>query len=203
MPVLQSESALVICQRALGLAEARNRFTSLEDGSEEAREARLRYDQRRRVLLEHLDWRFARRRALAQSVPASVTPDGLPSAWARPPECIRIRGLFTPGLSVPLQHVVEEVIYTRPASPVQIVFTYDAQNPELFPPIFTQALEHLLAADFALLYARSVNRMDVLRNILRDILAEADQIEAAERSEDDAYDTGGWADAVSGFWRGT
>lgn len=203
MPVLQSESALAICQRALGLAEARNRFTSLEDGSDEAREARLRYDQRRRAILEILDWRFARRRLAAQSVAVTATPDGFTAAWGRPPECIRIRGLFTPGQPHPLRHVVEEVIFTEPVTPVQIVYTFDAQNPELFPPIFTQALEHLLAADFAMIFARSVNRMEVLRGILRDILREADQIEAAERSEYPAYADGSWAEAVSGFWPGT
>ena len=202
MPALQSESALVICQRALGLAESRNRFTSLEDGSEEAFEARLRYDQRRRALLEVMDWRFARRREAAQSVTASATPEGLTSAWARPSECIRIRGLFVAGRKQPLSHVVEEVIYTAPVSPVQIVFTFDQQNPELFPPVFTQALEHLLAADFAMIFARSVNRMEVMRNILRDILREADQIEAGERSEDDAYADGPWIDAMSSFWPG-
>jgi hypothetical protein len=202
MPVLQSESILAICQRALGLAESRNRFTSLEDGSEEAFEARLRYDQRRRAVLEMLDWRFARRRVVAQSVAAPATPDGLTAAWARPVECIRIRGLFTPGCSTPLRHMVEDVIYTAPATPVQIVYTFDAQNPELFPPMFTQALEHMLAADFAMIFARSVNRMEVLRGLFRDILREADQIEAAERSEDSAYADGPWVDATSGFWPG-
>lgn len=202
MPVLQSESALVICQRALGLAEARNRFTSLEDGSDEAREARLRYDQRRRVMLEVMDWRFARRRAIAQSVPATATPVGLTAAWARPPECIRIRGMFTAGDPSPLRHVVEEVIYTEPVATPQIVFTFDAQNPELFPPVFTMALEHLLAADFAMIYARSVNRMEVLKGALRDILRDADQIEASERSEDPAYGDDPWTSAIASFWPG-
>lgn len=193
---LQQESALVICQRALGLAEARGRFTSLEDLSDEAQEARRRYDQRRRTVLEALDWNFARQRLPGQPVAAAATPPGFPSAWAVPPSCLRIRGVWNE-LRL-LRHKREAILFTEDAAAVQIVFTGDANDPTLFPPVFTQALEYLLAADFSMLYGRSANRQDLMLAQFRRAMVEADAAEAAERSEDPAYDRGGWVGAVEG-----
>jgi hypothetical protein len=194
MTILQAESAVAICKRALQLAEHRATFESLEENSTLAREARLRYDIRRRQVLEALDWNFARRRAVGQAVEVEATPDLYPAAWARPPECIRIRGLWSGGIL--LKHVVEEVIFTEATDAVQIVFTAEKNDPTLFPPCFTAALEYLLAADFSMMYARSVNRQEVMLGRFRDAMTEADAIEAGERSETEAYATGGWVEAV-------
>lgn len=194
MTILQAENATVICQRALGLAEHRTTFTSLEDSSTLAREARLRYDIRRRQILEAMDWNFARRRKPGQAIEVDATPDLYPAAWARPDECIRIRGIWSAGIL--LKHVVEEVVFTEASDAVQIVFTAEKSDPMLFPPCFTAALEYLLAADFSMMYARSVNRQEVMLGKFRDAMTEADAIEAGERSETDAYATGSWVDAV-------
>ncbi|MES2667926.1 MAG: hypothetical protein V4712_17715 [Pseudomonadota bacterium] len=198
MPSLQAESATVICQRALGLAEHRNTFESLEDTSQLAREARLRYDMRRRTVLEAMDWRFARRRAIAQAVTAAATPADLPRAWTVPPECLRIRGVFD-GCRL-LRHSREEVLFTQDAAIVQIVYTADFHNPALFPPVFTQALEFLLASEFSMLYARSANRSEMMLANFRRTMDEADAIEAAERSEEPAYADGGWVDSIAFPW---
>ncbi|MES2667456.1 MAG: hypothetical protein V4712_15260 [Pseudomonadota bacterium] len=202
MTILQAESATAICQRALGWAEHRNTFDSLEDASQLARECRLRYDIRRRAVLEGLDWRFARRRRAAQAVEADATPPEYPFAWARPPEHLRIRGMFAATSRTPLRHVIEDVIYTAEGGPLQVVFTYDASNPALFPPVFTTALEFLLASEFAMLYARSVNRAEIMLANFRRAMEEADATEAAERSEDEAYACGSWVDAIQTPWFG-
>jgi hypothetical protein len=194
MSILQAESATVICRRALNLAEHRNTFDSLEDGSTLAREARLRYDIRRRQILEAMDWNFARRRKAGTSVVVDAAPDLYPTAWARPEDCIRIRGIWAGGIL--LRHVIEEVIFTEDVGAVQIVFTAEKNDPVLFPPCFTAALEYLLAADFSMMYARSVNRQEVMLGRFRDAMTEADAMEAGERSETDAYANGGWVDAI-------
>ncbi|WP_112312492.1 hypothetical protein [Pseudogemmobacter bohemicus] len=203
MSVLTAESPVVICQRALGLAEARNRFTSLEDRSSEAQEARLRYDARRRSVLEALDWGFARRRVVGQDVAGEATPPGLPRAWALPPECLRIRAVYPMGCDRLIRHSREEYVYTEDHGPVQIVFTRDIHNPVLFAPAFTQALEFLLASEFSMVFARSVNRADVMLSNFRAVMQEADALEAAERSNiGEAYEAGAWADAISFPWMG-
>jgi hypothetical protein len=194
MTILQAESATAICQRALTLAEHRNTFDSLEDGSTLAREARLRYDIRRRQILEALDWNFARRRKAGQAVQVDATPDLYPAAWARPEDCIRIRGIWSGG--VLLTHVVEEVIFTKAVDAVQLVFTAEKSDPVFFPPCFTAALEYLLAADFSMSYSRSVNRQEIMLGRFRDAMIEADAMEAGERSETEAYGNGGWVEAV-------
>lgn len=196
MALLQAESPTVICLRALALAEHDGNFTSLEDETPIAREARLRYDIRRRTVLEALDWRFARRRVAGQGVNAAVSPVGHEAAWQRPTECIRIRGVWdATGCLIP--HVVEEVIFTAEVGAVQIVYTGDVFDAARFPPVFTTALELLLASDFAMKYARSINRRDSFLQDFRRAMSEADSIEAAELSQTEAFAPGPWADAIT------
>lgn len=199
MSVLQTESEAVIVQRALGLAESANRFDSLEDDTTEAREGRLRYDIRRRTVLEALDWNYARRRVLGTAVTASATPDAQPYAYALPPQTLRIRGVRAGGVSASWSR--ENVIYAS-LPDAQIVYTIDEQNPVLFPPVFTSALEFLLAADFAMIFARSVNRSKIMLKNFRDTMRDADEMEGQERSNDCAYETGGWVDAIELPWSG-
>lgn len=200
MPVLQAESAVAICQRALGWAEQRSPFTSLEDNSALARDCKLRYDIRRRAVLEALDWRFARRRAAGVRVANVLGPVDQPTAWARPEDCLRVRGVYA-GATL-LTHTIEEEIFTAEHAAVQIVFTADKANPPQFPPIFTAALEFLLASEFSMLFARSVNRADVMMQNFRRTMEEADALEAGERSETDAYASGSWVDAIEAPWMG-
>lgn len=200
MSVLQAESATVICQRALGWAEHRGTFDSLEDGSTLARDCRLRYDIRRRALLEALDWRFARRRKNGTLVANVDCPADYPAAWSRPEECLRIRGVYEG--SKLLTHVIEEQIFTPSVPAVQIVFTAEKDNPVLFPPVFTTALEFLLASEFSMVFARSVNRAEVMMQNFRRAMEQADEMEAAERTETEAYATGAWVSAIECGWMG-
>lgn len=200
MTLLQAESATAICQRALGWAEHTASFDSLEDTSTLARTCRLRYDIRRRAVLEALDWQFARRRVLAQAIAGVIAPQQYPAAWARPQDCLRIRGIFSNG--VLLNHTIEEHIFTEAVPTPQIVFTVDKTNPAIFPPVFTTALEFLLASEFAMIFARSVNRSDTMLQNFRRTMDEADAMEAFERSETDAYASSGWTQAIETPWIG-
>jgi len=189
MSILQANSPVAIVKRALGLAEHSNDFDSLEDDTPEAREGRLRYDERRRYVLEALDWNFARRRFSPVLRPDVVGPLNLPVAYARPPECLRVRGLIDDS-GDPLPFNVEHHIFTDRQVASQIVYTKDIQNAAHFAPVFTQALEFILAAEFAMLFARSINRSNAMLDNYRRIMMDADRIEGMERSDDDAYASG-------------
>ncbi|MEO0381615.1 MAG: hypothetical protein AAF252_15210, partial [Pseudomonadota bacterium] len=184
MAVLQAESVADIIERAMAWAEHRKRFTNLEDGSIDARQARIMYDARRRNVLEAMDWNFARHRAFSgQAVVETPTPDGMPYAFSTPPNCLRVRNCTQGGKNLTWRR--EALIYTNGDAP-QIIFTGDETNAALFMPGFVLALEYLLAAQFAMVYARSVNRSDRMLANFRDAMREADQMEGAERSNDDA-----------------
>ena len=201
MTILQEESAVLICQRALALAEYDYVLTSLQEASPVARQCLARYDIRRRAVLERLDWGFARARVLGQRVVDAVAPPDLPAAWARPPRGLRVRAVWdgsTWAAGVALRFKAEAHLYTEAAEAVQIVFTDDASNPALFPPVFTTALEYLLAADFAMLFARSVNRQDVMLGLFRDALQEGDMLEAFETPGGFAFGPDFWTDAIMG-----
>ena len=193
--VLQEESVVLICQRAMALAEFDYQLDSLQDGSQVARQSIARYDFRRRGILERLDWAFARTRINGQSVPAAVAPPDLPSAWARPPRALRIRAVWSEGRT--LRYRAEANLFTEEASAVQIVYTSEADNPALFPPIFTTALEYFLAADFSMLFARSINRQEVMLQLMQGALEEADQMEAFETPGGLAFGDDPWTDVMA------
>lgn len=191
--ILQTESSAAIVQRALGWAEEDNRFDSLEDESNEAREGRLRYDIRRRAVLEALDWNFARRRIVSPSVLANAYPDDLPFAYPLPVQCLRVRNMRACGRNI--RWAREEQLFAAVGG-AQTIYTLDVRNPTLFPPVFTTALEFLLAADFVMIFSRSVNRANVMFDKFRMTMTEADQMEGQERSNDVAYASGPWVDAI-------
>ena len=188
MTVFQTEDANAIVERALGWAEHRSRFAGLEDQSAEAKAARLRYDTRRRGVLESLDWNFARRRVVPSVRTDLTPPPDLPVAFARPANARRIRDVLT-GIT-PQRWRAEVGIFAQSSDDAQIVFTGDETSPVLFPAHFVQALEFLLAAEFALNFARSANRSKIMLDNFRDAMREADIIEAQEQSADSAYARG-------------
>lgn len=196
MTILQEESAVLICQRALALAEYDVQLVSLQDGTPVARQALTRYDFRRRSVLERLDWAFARSRVVGQAVVGAVAPPDLPAAWSRPPRGLRIRAVWADGVA--LRFRAEGHVFSEAAEAVQIVFTDDASNPVLFPPIFTAAVEYLLAADFSMLFARSISRQEVMLRLAEEALREADMLEAFETPGGDAFGPDGWTATIMG-----
>lgn len=187
MSILQEDDEVSICKRALGLAEHFADFDGLEDNTQAAREARLRYDPRRRLILETLDWNFARRRAIASLRTDVVTPFGLPVAVARAQQQLRVREVNTEDRRQ--RFLVEEHVFTdhHEVGKTQIVYTADETRHGLFAPSFVMALELLLAADFCIVFGRSLNRSNEYRAECRRVLQSADEIEGMERSDDDAY----------------
>ncbi|MDW3181773.1 hypothetical protein [Roseobacter sp.] len=189
MSVLQSESASDIIARAFGWAEHKARFDSLEDGTIDARQARIAYDARRRNVLESMDWNFARRRyAPGQVLLNTPSPKNMPHAFSVPPACLRVRNVTAGYENTTWRR--EAVIFSSASDDVQVVYTSDETNPGIFAPSFTLALEYLLAAQFAMVHARSVNRSDRMLKNYRDAMREADQMEGVEQSNDDAYERG-------------
>ncbi|MEL6886899.1 MAG: hypothetical protein AAFP87_20495 [Pseudomonadota bacterium] len=189
MSVLQAESISDIIERAFAWAEHRKRFESLEDGSNDARQARIMYDARRRNVLESMDWNFARHRfAPGGSLPDTPYPPGMPNAFSVPPSCLRVRDVVQEGCEK-LTWRREACIFTNGDAP-QVIYTIDETRAGIFTPSFTLALEYLLAAQFAMVYARSVNRSDRMLQNYQDAMREADRLEGQEQSNDAAYARG-------------
>lgn len=193
------ESPTAIVNRALGLIEHARLIDNIESSDKEATAARLRYDVRRRAVLEKLDWGFARGRAKAGQVLNIEAPENLPIALGRPAGALRIRAVRAGGTNLPYS-VEGQYIFSTAAQGVQIVFTRNESNATLFPPAFTAALEYLLAAEFAMLYARSKNRSEQMMAFFAEAIREADVLEAAEWDETDAFAGGPWVGAVERPW---
>ncbi|UOF77207.1 tail tubular protein a tubular protein [Caudoviricetes sp.] len=90
-----------ICNQALGMIGSNNRITSLSEGSDEARNCNLYYDQTRLEILQAIPWGFTRRKiALALLGSASGTPEnpngdqpiseyGWDYSYAYPSNCLK------------------------------------------------------------------------------------------------------------------
>jgi hypothetical protein len=68
-------------------------INSLDDASEEARQARLHWDVARDAVLREYDWNFARRRKALALYDAE--PIGWTYAYAYPSDCVKARRLLT------------------------------------------------------------------------------------------------------------
>lgn len=196
MTVFQSETASDIIERAFGWAEHKARFVSLEDGTIDARLARSAYDARRRNVLEAMDWNFARHRSNPPQVLNAATPASMPFAFAVPAGCLRVRNVQIGNQDLTWRR--EQQIFTTAEAP-QVIFTADEARPTIFAPAFVLALEYLLAAQFAMVYARSVNRSNQMLDNFRRAILEADAIEGVEQSNDDAYERGPLDIALGSF----
>ena len=103
-----------------------------------------------------MDWNFARRRYAPGGVLSNEpTPAEMPYAFSVPPGCLRVRKVRSGHHD--LKWVREANIFTDAGDDVQVVYTSDETNPGLFAPSFVLSLEYLLAAQFAMAYARSHN----------------------------------------------
>lgn len=163
---LASNSMVAICRRAFSLAEAAAPLTDTLDGSNhEDVQARLFYDQRRSEVLEALDWSFARKRMVPAKLANPLLPASFAAGYQLPGDCVRLRGLSNGADDFRPYQVEGTVVFSDDLEAPQIVYTADIDNPALFKPSFTRALELLIAADAAMVFSRSANRQ---QTFLRD-----------------------------------
>lgn len=187
--MLDYSPAVKICNRALAAIEHSVTFEDFEDGSDEADEARLHYDDARKYVLMATDWRFASTLYKLNTTKANtVTPARTPYAYTLPPDCLIVRELpdeppapytlwKTEGVRTLLANVNASA-----ESPLLIRYTRDEENAALFPATFTEALVAYLGYLFSPRFASSVNRQTTQLNIFDTKLENAVPVDAQEAS---------------------
>lgn len=131
------------------LALARLGNTTISDiteDSETARACQVLYNQTRRELLRSHRWNFAQKRA-ALSELADEPAFGWEHQFGIPSDCLRILevGESEHGDNLSERFVVEGNAILTDQDSVNLVYVYDCENPELFDPLFVEALSLRMA----------------------------------------------------------
>lgn len=151
-------SDVQIANMALSRVMVNQRIAALDEDSTEAAACALWLDPCRDMVLEDLDWPFARARVILAET-TETPPDGWGYHYAYPAHVIALRGLDVgtslAGLSLRYTYqVVYDEANDRQAilanvSPATMIYTHAITNPTLFPASFVHALAWRLAAELA------------------------------------------------------
>lgn len=148
-----------ICNAALSFIGARN-IERLDEASEEARTAKLYYDDARKELLRRYNWEFAtRRKILAQIEGDTVEYMYL---YRYPSDAIAIRGLirkftFTRDNKYKIFSDDEGKYIATNEDAAYAEYTYDVQDTDVFDPLFNQCFIWLLAHKMSYRLARNTD----------------------------------------------
>lgn len=153
-----------ICNVALGRVGVTAYINSLTEDTAEARACKVSYPQARDALLEACPWPWATSRArLARLAPSSAdgSRQGFAHVYAVPSECLKPLRIY-PGqrnlradqqIPFRIEHRASgRILLTDHAEP-ELEYTAAITDPNLFPPLFREALAWRLARDLAMALA--------------------------------------------------
>ena len=132
-------------------------ITGIDDGSVNAERCKILYPPLRRAHLRMHHWNFAERRAtLAQALPAPEFEFAF--RYPLPPNALKLKeyngtqvdtSQFIEGFFIANRFKIEgREVFTNDGE-VRIVYVADIDDPNLWDPLFYQAMVHLLGADLA------------------------------------------------------
>ena len=173
----------------LALQHIGDRFdiSDLSDGSPEADQVSLVYDDARRELLRRFPWRFANK----YSSPAQLVLASIPSYWdyayQYPSDAVRIIELVNPlgrdlpplDFEVSLLSDDTKVILTDQSEP-QFRYTADISDPTRFDSLFIKALSYKLASEIAMPLTGEAGIMDAMVNASERYVGLAAEQDASE-----------------------
>ena len=157
-------SPIGIANMALSHIGAKPTIESFTEKSAEAEQVNIWYDYSRLQVLEASDWNFARKRrtmALHGDTISETASDPLAGVWKfryqYPDDCVAARKVQNPNAppkdAIPFDIETsldgEQKTILTDAEDAVLVYTWDLANTDMFSPLFTLALSHLLAHEIA------------------------------------------------------
>lgn len=179
-------SIVAICNLALSNIGKEN-ISSLAEESAEARACRQFYGHTRDILLQGFPWKFAAKTAILAEV-ANDRPGQWSHAYARPVDCLKVRGVrpyLNQGylseqdrLAIPYK-IDGGIVYSNEESLVML-YTHPLDDPTQYSPLFVEAFSWQLAVRLAMPLTRDPSvRADALR-VARDTTGTASELDASE-----------------------
>jgi hypothetical protein len=210
-------SIIGICNRALSMMGTQTQISSFDDGSNEATQCGLWYDELRQQLLRTAQWGFARGQGPLTQI-GDLDPDGTSDypfvfKYTYPPDALKIRYILpqppttanASGLVTPVGDASVVPFFPRPsrrwrfliASEVDTygnqtrvllsnaanaigVYTRDITNPDVFDPLFRQALTASLAFNLVIPLAGNVGMQKNFAALAEDAITKARVADANE-----------------------
>lgn len=182
-------SVVDICNRALQRLGA-NRIADLSDDSRAARSCNVAYEPVRDALLRRHPWNFALGRA---QLAASTTAPAFGPAYQYPLPSDFIRLLpdindtvGTGGTNGQDDWVIEGgAILTDESGPLNIRYIRKITDPNAMDPLFREALSKQMAMEMCEDITQSNQKVQLIKDELKDILAEARRNNAFEQNSSD------------------
>jgi hypothetical protein len=187
-----------ICNMALSHIGARNDITTFPTASSTGIENQslfLWYDISRRQLLEAYNWTFARQLSAILTDHAD-DPDDTEGLWSYryvvPTDHIKIREVLNP-TNIGSNAIPYEISMSRAGGSMsiqsnvddmQIIYTFDNEDPSTWSEYFAVALSHLLAANIAFPITRKRSVMGDQMGLYRQMLSIAAAHDANEEVDD-------------------
>ena len=149
-------SEIDICNLALSRVGAPSRISALTDPSKEARLCRMMLPFARGATLEVHDWSFARKRLALAVIDADF--EGWDFAYQRPGDCVAPRYIFNPASDlvadrIPFETAADSTlarnVILTDAEDAVLIYTALVTDPNMYTPMFSDALAWRLASDLA------------------------------------------------------
>lgn len=160
------------------------------EDSPAVRRANRRFDMVRDAVLRDHNWNFASKRALLASADPSPAW-GPANGFVLPADFIRLRAAGPRGTA---WRVEGNQLVADAGAPLPILYTYRVSDPNLFDPLFVEALALQLARAIVQGVTQKRALRDTLRGEYRDALADARAVDEVE-SVGDVIDADEWLTA--------
>jgi hypothetical protein len=206
-------TAVSICNQALSLIGIRQQISSLTtDGTVEANQANLFYDQVRQSILQSFPWAFALRRATLVVATVATVPvirSGWNAAYWLPADCLLARSIWFGSRNPRSSQRVPFTIEVAPDVPAsggnptwsrllltdvgvdavtllgpQLWYTADVTDPLQMPPVFIDALAAAVGARLAMPLSVDAAMKSAAEHALALALANARAVAFSEGQED-------------------
>ena len=165
------------------------RIESLGQDHPNARSMKAAYDRARKKLLRQYDWGFATRRD-------SIAADGDETLWGGhnrfvlPNDYLRFLRDDESGYRLDWKIESDEnvgvYIVTDDASPLEIRYIADVDDPNFYDAMFIAALELQLALDTCIEITQSASKKSLIKEDFNDAIADARRVGAIEKDAQEA-----------------
>lgn len=189
---MAGQSVTGICNRALQLCGSAQRIMNLTDTTREARAVASTYDTCRRAELRAHPWNFAIKRAqLAADGTAPLF--GPAYRFPLPTDCLRV---LVPKCAYPDWQVEGHAVVSTDASPLDIRYVRDEEDPTVFDAMFCETLAYRIALAIVEDLTQSTSKQGMLGQAYKASLIEARKVDALESVPERPAD-GSWITARS------
>lgn len=164
-----------ICNMSLTMLNIPN-IISFDDASNQAKSCRKFYPELRDRILRDHTWSFATASFQLPKLAEESCDANFQFACALPNDCIRVISLDRE--DAPYRRIGQKICVN--ALPASVIYIRRVEDCNLFDPLFTEALEYLIAAQLAMANTRDAQLSNLYRQSYLECLQAARSVDSQE-----------------------